>query len=73
MLVKIVALFLVGIAALAIFGRFRAGRPRAGRKAPPARLARARLCSRCHRLLVGPEPCDCGGDGPGAGSPPRRG
>ena len=50
MLVKIVVLFLVGMAVLAMFGRLRL--PRIGRKDP-------RKCARCGRFLIGKGPCDC--------------
>ena len=51
MLIKIVVLFLVGMAVLAMFGRLRL--PRIGRR-------NARKCTRCGRFLIGKGPCDCG-------------
>jgi hypothetical protein len=50
MLVKVVLVFLVLMAALAIFGRLRL--PGIGRSDP-------RKCSRCGRFLIGKGPCDC--------------
>lgn len=73
MLAKIVALFLVVVAVLAILGRLR---PRLGRpRLPPRRAAelpRPRLCPACHRLLVTPEPCPCG-EGPPSDRETRQG
>lgn len=67
MLLKIVALFLVAIAVLAMFGKLRVG----GRRPPPAaRLPRPRLCPDCGRLLVTTDACDCGGGGGGGGRRP---
>ena len=51
MLIKVVALFLVGMVVLAMFGRFRF--PGQGR------LAAAR-CPRCNRFRLGKAPCPCG-------------
>ena len=51
MIVKIVALFLAGIAVLAMFGRFRFP----GQK----RLAAAK-CPRCGKFKIGKGPCSCG-------------
>ncbi|MGR3435191.1 MAG: hypothetical protein ACU0CO_09940 [Shimia sp.] len=57
MIVKIVTLFLIGIAVMAMFGRLRMpklpGRP--GR----LRLSRAR-CRACGRPRIGTGPCPCG-------------
>ncbi|CTQ33640.1 hypothetical protein JAN5088_02424 [Jannaschia rubra] len=51
MIVKIVTLFLIGMAVLAMFGRLRfPGR---------ARLARAR-CAHCGAVCAGRGPCPCG-------------
>jgi len=50
MIVKIVLLFLVAMAVLAMFGRLRFP----GQK----RLAEAR-CKRCGRYRIGRGPCDC--------------
>lgn len=50
MIVKIVALFLAGIAVLAMFGKFRFP----GQK----RLAEAR-CKHCGRFRIGKGPCPC--------------
>ncbi|SIO47145.1 hypothetical protein SAMN05444722_2380 [Rhodovulum sp. ES.010] len=58
MIVKIVSLFLVGMAVLAMFGRLRLPRPRAGRLS----LGRARpaKCLHCGRHRIGSGPCPCG-------------
>jgi hypothetical protein len=53
-LLKIVSLFLVAMAVLAMFGRLRMP----GSK----RLASAR-CPRCGRFRIGKGPCSCGRDG----------
>jgi hypothetical protein len=49
-LVKIVTLFLIGMAVLAMFGRLRVPRPR---------LRRRTTCSDCGAPLVGRSPCPC--------------
>jgi hypothetical protein len=51
MIVKIVVLFLVGMAVLAMFGRLRL--PRIGRRD-------TKKCGRCGRFLIGKGPCECG-------------
>jgi hypothetical protein len=51
MLVKVVVLFLVIMAVLAMFGRLRI---------PGLRGRDTRKCSRCGRFLIGKGPCDCG-------------
>lgn len=51
MIIKAVTLFLIGIAVLAMFGRFRV--PGAGRLS-------AGKCSRCGRYRIGKGPCSCG-------------
>ncbi len=51
MLIKIVTIFLIGMAVLAMFGRLRL--PRIGR------LNRGK-CPSCGRHLIGKGPCDCG-------------
>lgn len=51
MLIKIVALFLVGMAVLAMFGRLRL---------PGIRRKGVRKCKTCGRFLIGKGPCDCG-------------
>ncbi len=51
MLIKAVTLFLIFIAALAIFGKLRV--PGAGRIA-------SRKCPNCGRYRIGKGPCDCG-------------
>ncbi len=50
MLVKVVVLFLVIMAVLAMFGRLRL---------PGIRRADPRKCGRCGRFLIGKGPCDC--------------
>jgi hypothetical protein len=52
MLSKIVVLFLIGMAVLAMFGKWRVGRR------PPEKRQAAR-CSRCGTTLVGRGPCVC--------------
>lgn len=56
MLVKIVTLFLLAMAVLAMFGRLRM--PRIGRKSKPPLEAR-KSCPRCGRFIIGTGPCDC--------------
>ncbi len=51
MLIKVVVLFLLAMAVLAMFGRLRF--PRIGRR-------ETRRCSRCGRFQIGKGPCDCG-------------
>jgi hypothetical protein len=51
MLVKVVVLFLVIMAVLAMFGRLRL---------PGLRKRDTRKCTRCGRFLIGKGPCDCG-------------
>ena len=53
-MIKIVTFFLIGIVALALFGRLRL--PRFG----PKRLGKGR-CPKCGRPQIGSGPCDCGG------------
>jgi hypothetical protein len=50
MLSKIVALFLVGMAVLAMFGKLRF---------PGQKALRARRCTACGRLKLGKGPCPC--------------
>jgi hypothetical protein len=50
MLVKIVTLFLIGMAVLAMFGRLRM---------PKVRLPGRRTCKACGRPLVGRGECPC--------------
>lgn len=57
MLVKIVTLFLIGMAVLAMFGRLRIGRYRIGRRGP--RLV-SRKCPACGSPVAGKGPCPCG-------------
>ncbi len=51
MLVKVITLFLIGIAVLAMFGRLRFP--------SSARLARPGRCRRCGAPRVGRVPCPC--------------
>ncbi len=69
MLLKIVALFLVVMAVLAMVGKLRLG-PRRDR--PGGERPRPRLCPDCGRLLLSAHPCDCGGGGGGGGRPPAE-
>jgi hypothetical protein len=50
MLIKIVILFLILMAVLAIFGRLRL---------PGIRRSDPRKCGHCGRFLIGKGPCDC--------------
>lgn len=51
MLIKVMILFLLGMAILAMFGRLRfPGQDRAGAK-----------CANCGRYKIGKTPCDCKG------------
>ncbi|MCE8538135.1 hypothetical protein KBY27_11785 [Ruegeria pomeroyi] len=54
MLVKIVALFLVGMMVLAMFGRLRF---------PGASRLKSAKCPRCGRYRIGKGPCACGHGG----------
>ena len=62
MLVKVIALFLVAMAALAVFGRLRfPGHrlpPGPGKTAP--RLSAPVICIRCGTPIPGPGNCVCG-------------
>ncbi|AXQ94765.1 hypothetical protein ORIO_13855 [Cereibacter azotoformans] len=55
MLVKIVTLFLIGMAAVALIGRFRF--PRIGRRS--ARVAPPTICGHCGRYILGKAECSC--------------
>lgn len=59
MLVKIVTLFLIGIVALAMFGRLRVGRLGDWRPGG-GRAGGARTCPKCGRYQIGRGPCPCG-------------
>jgi hypothetical protein len=62
--IQAVALFLLAMAGLAIWARWRKAR---GPKAPP-RLAAPALCARCGRLVAVGRRCPCeGGGGPAQG------
>lgn len=59
MIVKIVSLFLVFIAVLAMFGRLRfPGSRQLGNLRDKARLTSAK-CPKCGRYKIGKGPCDC--------------
>ncbi|WP_191090243.1 hypothetical protein [Histidinibacterium aquaticum] len=51
MIVKIVTLFLIGMAVLAMFGRLRM-----------PRLGRPKKCAACGRPRIGSGPCPCGNE-----------
>lgn len=51
MIVKIVFLFLIGMAVLAMFGRLRF---------PGQKRLSSMKCPRCGRYRIGKGPCDCG-------------
>lgn len=56
MMLKIVTLFLLAMAVLAMFGRLRL--PRLTQKKKPPLQARS-SCPRCGRFIIGKGPCDC--------------
>ncbi|MGR3572034.1 hypothetical protein [Brevirhabdus sp.] len=56
MIVKIVTLFLVGIAVLAMFGKFRVPGSDAARRLAQRRPGK---CPRCGRYKLTRGPCDC--------------
>ena len=56
MLLKLVSLLLIGMAVLALFGRFRRG----GKRGASRRLSAAR-CKACGKPLIGGGSCGCGG------------
>lgn len=51
---KIVSLFLIAIAVLAMFGKFRF---------PGQKTLASKRCPRCGRFRIGKGPCDCGHGG----------
>ena len=51
MIYKIVSLFLVGMAVLALFGRLRM---------PGSKAIASRKCKTCGRFRIGKGPCPCG-------------
>jgi hypothetical protein len=55
MLLKIVVLFLVAIAVMAMFGRLRLPGPRRGKDLPP----KPRKCPDCGAYIVGRGDCAC--------------
>lgn len=54
-MIQAAAIFLVGMAALAVVARLR--KPPA--KRPPGRIDGPSLCGRCGRMLTGRGPCSC--------------
>jgi len=58
MIIKIVTLFLIGMAALAMFGRLRL--PGRGKGPVARRRARSAKCPHCGRYRIGSGPCPCG-------------
>ena len=58
MLVKIVSLFLIGIAVLAMFGRLRVpgAARRIGKRETPAK---PKKCRHCGAYMIGGGPCPC--------------
>ncbi|TCP21370.1 hypothetical protein [Rhodovulum adriaticum] len=58
MIVKIVTLFLIAMAVLAMFGRLRLPKPRR----PAALTRRPAKCPHCGRHRIGRGPCPCGKD-----------
>jgi hypothetical protein len=63
MMLKAVALFLVAIMALGLFGKWR--RPGGQPPAPRGTIQKARKCPACGTYLVGSAPCPCGRTGSG--------
>lgn len=57
MIIKIVALFLVAMLVLGMFGKLRV--PRLPRRRPPNRVADARKCPKCGGYILGEGPCAC--------------
>lgn len=57
MMLKIVSLFLVVIAVLALFGKLRV--PRLSNPFRKPRIGAARRCERCGRFLIGSDTCTC--------------
>ncbi|ANB32856.1 hypothetical protein CCR90_14680 [Rhodovulum sulfidophilum] len=57
MLLKVALLFLIGMAALGMFGKLRLPRPRGGLL--PGRRRPAK-CPHCGRFRIGRGPCPCG-------------
>lgn len=51
MIIKVVTLFLIGMAVLAMFGRLRL---------PGSKRLGSRKCPDCGRYRIGKGPCDCG-------------
>lgn len=68
MLIKVIALFLVVMVALAVFGRLRFP-TRSGRKLPPkpGKLTHPKTCDRCGKYIIGSGGCDCSKTPPGKG------
>jgi len=56
-MVKVITFFLIGMVALALFGRLRMP---GGRSKAPGRLTAAR-CKHCGKPQIGTAPCTCGG------------
>ncbi|HEX9856899.1 MAG TPA: hypothetical protein VGA75_00980 [Paracoccaceae bacterium] len=57
MLFKIVSLFLIAMAALALFGRLRF--PDSLRRRLGRRLDKPAVCAKCGRYIIGSGGCDC--------------
>ena len=55
-MMKVAAVFLIGIVALALFGRVRLG----GLLAKPPVVSKPGKCAGCGRFLIGMGPCECG-------------
>lgn len=58
MITKIIALFLLGMAVLAMFGRLRFPAIRRGKDKPKAKVT-ARKCPDCGAYMIGRGPCAC--------------
>ncbi|MDZ4094127.1 MAG: hypothetical protein U1D35_04355 [Paracoccaceae bacterium] len=61
MILKIISLFLVGMAVLAMFGRLRfPGKLKRHLPGQGKAAAKPATCIRCGRFLIGKSACDCG-------------
>ncbi|WP_406735982.1 hypothetical protein [Thioclava sp. GXIMD4215] len=60
MLLKLMALFLAGMAVLAMFGKLRLPKGLSGTKRPGQKRLGAKRCPRCGRPQIGSGPCPCG-------------
>jgi hypothetical protein len=59
-MLQAVALFLIVMLVLGVFGKLRNPRRKLPGPKDQARLSRPRKCPRCGRFLIGKGDCDCG-------------